>query len=81
MSGVHGQVLHSIARRGLEAAQAHFQPSPDTMSKLQHDAELYEKTGQEINPWEMLPVVITAIITLLVVASVCFRQLVPEAPS
>ena len=75
MSVVHGHVLGHLVRRGVDAAQAHFQVSPETMAKLQHDAELYEKTGAEIHDWEMLPVAFTALITILVLVSVCFRKL------
>ncbi|KAF2169482.1 hypothetical protein M409DRAFT_52717 [Zasmidium cellare ATCC 36951] len=70
MSGVHGHVLGHLVRRGVDAAHAHFQVSPDTMAKLQHDAELYEKTGAEIHDWEMLPVLATAVLTILVLASI-----------
>lgn len=80
MSGVHGHVLGHLVRRGVDAAQAHFQVSPETMAKLQHDAELYEKTGAEMHDWEMLPVLATAVLTILILASVrrrddsCLRQ-------
>lgn len=74
MSGVHGHLVGHLVRRGMDAAQAHFQrPSPEQMDRLQHDAELYEKAGatMKIEDWEMLPVVFTALLTILVVASVC----------
>ena len=75
MSGVQGAFVHHVVRRGLSAAQEHFQsgPSEETMNQLQHDAGLYEAAGPEkaINPMEMLPVVLTGIVMLLLVASVC----------
>ena len=73
MSGIHGHLFNHLARRGFEAVQTHFQqPSPEYMQQLQHDAELYENAGpqMEVKPAEMLPVLITGLITLLIVASV-----------
>jgi hypothetical protein len=70
MSAVNGALGH-IVRRGVEHAQNHFHGiSPEQMAQLQQDAELYENTGTEVNPMEFLPVVITAIITLLLIASI-----------
>lgn len=70
MSGVHGAAIGHLVRRGVEAAQAHF--NDPYVQQLKSDAELYEQSGPqgEIHDYEMLPVVITAIITLLVVASI-----------
>ncbi|EMD00529.1 hypothetical protein BAUCODRAFT_28875 [Baudoinia panamericana UAMH 10762] len=64
-------IVHHVVRRGVEAAHRHFtQPSHEQMAQLQHDAELYEQTGQEVSPMEFLPVVITVIVTLLLIASI-----------
>lgn len=73
MSGVHGQILGHLAKRGYEAAQHHMRgPSPEMMAKLQHDAQMYEHSGpqMEVKPWEMLPVIVTGFLTLLLIASV-----------
>lgn len=73
MSGVHGHILGHIVRRGVEAAQSHFTGvSPERLAQLQHDAELYDQAGpaMEVKPYEMLPVVITAFLTILLLASV-----------
>lgn len=74
MSGVQGHILGHLAKRGYEAAQQHIRgPSPDMMAKLQHDAQLYDQSGpeMEVSGWEMLPVIVTGFLTLLLVASVC----------
>lgn len=82
MSGVHGQVLQHLVKRGVEAAQSHFAgPKQEYMQQLQHDAELYDQAGpeMEVTPWEMLPIVITGLLTMLLVASVgCMIRLVQE---
>ncbi|KAK0266424.1 hypothetical protein B0A54_04917 [Friedmanniomyces endolithicus] len=68
-----GPILGHLARRGVKAAQDHFtQVSPAYVAKLQQDAALYEQQGPagEINPMELLPVVITAIIALALIASI-----------
>lgn len=73
MSGIHGQIFGHLAKRGYEAAQGHLRgPSPEMMAKLQQDAHLYQHSApeMEVQPWEMLPVVVTAFLTLLLVASV-----------
>ncbi|KAF2765644.1 hypothetical protein EJ03DRAFT_391410 [Teratosphaeria nubilosa] len=73
MSGVDGAFIGHLARRGFEAAQKHFQgPSAEEMGKLQHDAQLYENAGpaMAVGPWELLPVVITGIFTLILIASI-----------
>ncbi|KAK3114496.1 hypothetical protein LTR53_007137 [Teratosphaeriaceae sp. CCFEE 6253] len=68
MSGIH---YGHLVRRGMEAAQNHFTGvDPAYLTKLQQDAELYEKSGQEINPMEFLPVVITFIIGMALIASI-----------
>lgn len=69
MSGVHGQAISHMVRRGVQ----HFSGvSPEVMQKLQQDAQLYEQAGPEgeVNPMEFLPVVITAAIVMLLIASV-----------
>jgi hypothetical protein len=72
MSTLH--IVGHVVRRGVEHAQKHFQNaavSPEIMAKLQHDAELYDQPGSEsISPMAVLPVVITGVITLLIIASI-----------
>ncbi|GIZ42205.1 hypothetical protein CKM354_000548300 [Cercospora kikuchii] len=65
MSGIHGQVLGHVAKRSYEAVQEH-------MSQLQHDATLYDQAGpeMEVQPWEMLPVIVTGFLTLLLIAAI-----------
>ncbi|USW53619.1 hypothetical protein Slin15195_G069380 [Septoria linicola] len=73
MSGVQGHILGHLAKRGYEAAQQHIRGgSPDMMAKLQHDAQLYDQSGpeMEVSGWEMLPVIVTGFLTLLLVASI-----------
>ncbi|CAK3932711.1 hypothetical protein DOTSEDRAFT_70537 [Lecanosticta acicola] len=73
MSGVHGQVLGHLVRRGYETAQAHFTSvDREYIQRLKHDANLYDNAGpgMEVKPYEMLPVLITGIITIIVIASV-----------
>lgn len=71
MSGVHGAFIGHIVRRGVDAAQKHIAGvDPAIIAKLQQDAELYEQHGKEVKPFEFLPVVITAIITLAIIASI-----------
>ncbi|KAK1058149.1 hypothetical protein LTR74_013606 [Friedmanniomyces endolithicus] len=68
-----GPILGHLARRGVKAAQDHFtQASPAYVAKLQQDAALYEQQGPagEINPMELLPIVITAIVALALIASI-----------
>ncbi|KAJ7110568.1 hypothetical protein C8R44DRAFT_800238 [Mycena epipterygia] len=62
-------MLNHIVKRGIE----HFQTaSPEYIAKLQQDAELYENAGRdmEVNPQETLPVLITGVIVLLILASI-----------
>jgi len=70
MSGVQGHILGHIVRRGVQ----HFSslPADDRISQLNRDAMLYENAGQEmeINPREMLPILITGFIVLLITASI-----------
>ncbi|WPG99960.1 Hypothetical protein R9X50_00278300 [Acrodontium crateriforme] len=71
MSAAH--VVRHVMRRGVEAAHSHFQQaSPEYIAKLQQDAELYEQAGpeMELSPEQFLPVLITAIIAVLIMASV-----------
>ncbi|KAH9838927.1 hypothetical protein Tdes44962_MAKER01778 [Teratosphaeria destructans] len=73
MSGVHGALIGHLARRGFEAAQNQFKgPSAEEMSKLQQDAQLYENAGPDmaVEPWELLPVIITGLVTLVLIASI-----------
>lgn len=69
----HGQAISRIVRRGVQ----HFSGvSPEVMQKLQQDAQLYEQAGPEgeVNPMEFLPVLITGLIVMLLVASVSRRM-------
>lgn len=69
----HGQAVGHLVRRGVSAARDHFSgASAEYMQQLQHDSELYEKAGpeMEVHPMEMLPILVTALITLFVIASV-----------
>ncbi|KAK5114132.1 hypothetical protein LTR62_002702 [Meristemomyces frigidus] len=69
MSTVH--VLGHVVRRGVMIAQNHIAGiSPEIMARLQHDAELYEKSGDEVNPLEFLPVLIPVLLSLVLVASI-----------
>lgn len=71
----HGQAVGHLVRRGFSAAQEHFTgANAEIMAKLQHDSELYENAGpeMEVNPMEMLPVLITAFVALFVIASVSY---------
>lgn len=69
----HGQAVGHMVRRGVSAAQEHFTgASAEYMQQLQHDSELYENAGpeMEVNPMEMLPVLVTALVTLFIIASI-----------
>lgn len=73
MSGVHGQVLSHVVRRGVAVAQEHFTgASAKTIEKLQHDAALYDAAGPEMDmdPSEFLPVILTGLLILVFLASV-----------
>ncbi|KAJ6450746.1 hypothetical protein C8R45DRAFT_1083828 [Mycena sanguinolenta] len=62
-------MLNHIMKRGI----AHFQAAtPEYMARLQEDAGLYEKAGldMQVSPMEMLPVLFTAIVFFLVLASI-----------
>lgn len=62
-----------MVRRGVSAAQEHFSGAQlEYIQRLQHDSELYEKAGPEMEvvPRELLPILVTAFITLFVIASV-----------
>lgn len=64
MSGVHGQMLGHLVRRGVSAAQVHFSeagPEPTDGGKT---------ITVDFNPREYLPVMIVGIITALLIASV-----------
>jgi hypothetical protein len=74
MAGVHGQVLGHLVRRGVSAAQDHFAgANAEHIQKLQHDAELYDNAGpeMEVDPVKLLPLVITGFLTILIIAAVC----------
>lgn len=61
MSGIHGQVLGHLAKRGV-----------DYVSDIRKGAHAYDTAGaeMEVQPWEFLPVFITGLLTLLVVAGI-----------
>ncbi|KAK3629088.1 hypothetical protein LTR22_022060 [Elasticomyces elasticus] len=66
-----GPLISHVMRRGVQAAQEHFNGiDPAQITKLQQDAELYEQHGKEINPMEFLPIVITGIVCLAIIASI-----------
>ncbi|KAJ6496898.1 hypothetical protein DFH09DRAFT_1001997 [Mycena vulgaris] len=62
-------MLSHIVKRGIVHLQS---ASPEYIAKLQQDAELYENAGRdmEVNPQETLPVLITGVIVLLILASI-----------
>ncbi|KAJ7507079.1 hypothetical protein B0H11DRAFT_2271607 [Mycena galericulata] len=62
-------MLNHIVKRGVAHLQA---VSPEYLAKLQEDAELYEKAApdMEVSPSESLPVLITAAIFFLILASI-----------
>jgi hypothetical protein len=62
-----GHIVHHLVRRGVNHLT-----KEQYIQKLQNDAHLYEKSGEEINPREFLPVVITAIITALILWSISY---------
>ncbi|CZT17454.1 uncharacterized protein RCC_03288 [Ramularia collo-cygni] len=69
----HGQAIGHLVRRGVSAAQEHFTgANAEYMQQLQHDSELYEAAGpeMEVNPMEMLPMLVTALVTLFIIASI-----------
>lgn len=71
MSQAH--VVSHLVRRGVAAAHEHFQGvNPEYMDKLQQDAELYEQAGphMQVNPLDFLPVVLTGLVMVLLIASV-----------
>lgn len=73
MSAVNGAFIGHVVKRGMHAAKHHFSgPSQEMMDQLNHDAELYEKAGpeMELNPSELLPVLITGFIALVIIASI-----------
>ncbi|KAK4543171.1 hypothetical protein LTR36_005720 [Oleoguttula mirabilis] len=73
MSAVGGAFIGHVVKRSMQAAQDHFSgPSQEMIDQLNHDAELYEKAGpeMELNPRELLPVLITGLIALVLIASI-----------
>lgn len=62
-------MLTHIVKRGLANIQA---ATPEYIAQLKADAEVYEQAGpeMEVNPIEALPILITALFFLLVLASV-----------
>jgi len=69
MSGVHGQALSHIVRRGVQHLSG---VGPEVIQKLQQDAQLYEQAGPEgeVSPMEFLPIIITGIFVTLLITSV-----------
>jgi len=73
MSAVNGAFIHHVVKRGMAAAQQHFGgPSPEYLAQLNTDAQAYENAGpeMEIKPQEMLPVIITGLIAMIIIASI-----------
>lgn len=66
-----GHLVHHLVRRGVQQVHHHL-TKEQYINKLEHDAELYENAGpdMEIKPQEMLPLVITAIVAGLIVWSI-----------
>ncbi|KAJ7712984.1 hypothetical protein B0H16DRAFT_1436329 [Mycena metata] len=62
-------MLTHIVKRGLANIQA---ATPEYIAQLKADAEVYEQAGpeMEVNPIEALPILITALFFLLVLASI-----------
>lgn len=73
MSAINGAFIGHVVKRGMQAAQEHFTgPSQEYVDQLNQDAQLYEQAGPEIqlNPREFLPVIITGLIALFIIASI-----------
>ena len=70
-----GHLVGHLVRRGVQ----HLTSKQQLISKLEHDAQAYEDAGPEteIKPQEMLPVLITGLVGLLIILSVCISRL-PE---
>ena len=60
-----------LVRRGVQ----HLTAKQQHLQQLEHDAELYENAGpeMEVKPYEMAPVVITGLIGLFIIWSVCIQ--------
>lgn len=61
MSGISGHLV----RRGAEMAQVHF------TKVTEHTPEHESAPAMEIDPMKVLPAAIVAIVTVLLIASVC----------
>lgn len=62
---VSGAALTRLVRRGLEAV-------PGNLEQLQFNAGAYERAGpeMEVKPEQMLPVLVTGLVFILLIASV-----------
>ncbi len=72
-----GHLVGHVVRRGLQHVQEQYSKKA-YVEKLEQDAQLYENSGpeMELNPKELIPVFITAIVALLIIWSVrCMRRL------
>jgi hypothetical protein len=67
MSGVQGQVLSHIVRRGVQHVV-----SSDAYQRLQQDAEVYEDAGSDakVSPLELIPVLVTILVLVLITSSI-----------
>lgn len=70
MSGIHGQVLGHLVRRGVEAVRA--TPEQAYIQSLIRQAHVYEEAGPEaeVKPWMFLIIVATAALFVVSFASV-----------
>lgn len=64
MSGVHGQMLGHLVRRGVDVAQVHFQEAPQGTGNNEGAPVV------EINPREYLPVILIGLVTAVLIGSV-----------
>ena len=76
-----GHIVGHLVRRGVQAAHQHF-TKEEYVQHLEHDAKLYDNAGpeMEVKPRELLPVLITGIVALLVIWSVCYYVHVARRP-
>lgn len=73
MSAAHYNMFGHVVKRGVAAAQEHFsQAQADGyVNQLKQDAELYDQSGiKELSPIEFLPIIITAFVTIFIIASI-----------
>lgn len=70
MSGIHGEVLGHLVRRGVEAVRA--TPEQQYIQYLVKQAHLYEDAGPdaEVKPWQFLTLIATALVFIAFYLSV-----------